>query len=101
MLTITSGDLTQTVNLTGNAEESLATLNPSKFVSLLKNTSVADVIIFTQNTKVSLVNMNGQVVKTINATANNSVNVSDLPKGMYIATAVVNGKAVAQKLIKK
>ena len=101
VLTITSGDLTQTVNLTGNAEESLATLNPSKFVSLLKNTSVADVIIFTQNTKVSLVNMNGQVVKTINATANNSVNVSDLPKGMYIATAVVNGKAVAQKLIKK
>jgi len=103
VLTITSGDLTKTVDLTGEAVEegTLAVNNVITKVSLVKNTSVDNEIIFAQDAKVSLVNMNGQVVKTAQVSANQTLNVAALPKGVYVVTAVVNGKAVSQKIIKK
>ena len=45
--------------------------------------------------------MNGQVVKTANVTENSRLNVSELPKGIYIVSGTVNGQAVSQKVMKK
>jgi len=101
VLTITSGTLTKTVDLTGEGMPTLSVVDVNTKVSLVKNTSVENEIIFAQDAKVSLVNMNGQVVKTAQVSANSALNVAGLPKGMYVVTAVVNGKAVSQKIIKK
>lgn len=82
-------------------DETLSVNNAITKVSLVKNTSVDNEIIFAQDAKVSLVNMNGQVVKTAQVSADKALNVAGLPKGMYVVTAVVNGKTVSQKIIKK
>lgn len=70
-------------------------------VNLVKNTVVANEIIFGQDAKVSVINMAGQVVKTAEVKENARLDVSNLAKGTYIVTATVNGKAVSQKIIKK
>lgn len=69
--------------------------------SLVKNTVVANNIIFNAKTDVQIVNMNGQVVKTASVNENTSLDVSSLPKGTYVVTGVVNGKSSSQKIIKK
>lgn len=69
--------------------------------NLVKNTVVANEIIFGQDAKVSVINMAGQVVKTAEVKENARLDVSNLAKGTYIVTATVNGKAVSQKIIKK
>lgn len=69
--------------------------------NLVKNTVVTNEIIFGEASKVSVVNMNGQVVKTADATENSRLNISELPKGMYLVSGTVNGKTVSQKIIKK
>ena len=69
--------------------------------SLVKNTSVANEIIFAAKSDVQVINMNGQVVKTASVNENSSLEVATLPKGAYIVTGSVNGKAVSQKIIKK
>ncbi|MGV4414219.1 T9SS type A sorting domain-containing protein [Chryseobacterium sp. T1] len=74
--------------------------NASK-INLVKNTVVSNEIIFGQTTKVSITNMNGQVVKTAEVNDNSRLNVSELAKGIYIVTATVNGKTVSQKIVKK
>ena len=45
--------------------------------------------------------MAGQVVKTAEVKDNSRLDVSNLAKGTYVVTAIVNGKAVSQKVIKK
>ncbi|WP_312322069.1 T9SS type A sorting domain-containing protein [Soonwooa sp.] len=70
-------------------------------VNLVKNTVVANEIIFGQEAKVSVINMAGQVVKTAEVKDNSRLDVSNLAKGTYVVTAIVNGKAVSQKVIKK
>ncbi|WP_313028596.1 T9SS type A sorting domain-containing protein [Soonwooa sp.] len=70
-------------------------------VNLVKNTVVANEIIFGQEAKVSVINMAGQVVKTAEVKDNSRLDVSNLAKGTYVVTATVNGKAVSQKVIKK
>ncbi|SKB62787.1 Por secretion system C-terminal sorting domain-containing protein [Soonwooa buanensis] len=70
-------------------------------VNLVKNTVVANEIIFGQEAQVSVINMAGQVVKTAEVKDNSRLDVSNLAKGTYIVTATVNGKAVSQKVIKK
>ena len=83
-------------------DPTLATVDfSSAKATLVKNTIVNNDIIFAQDAKVSVVNMNGQVVKSALVTKNGSLNVAELPKGTYLVTAVVNGKAVSQKVIKK
>jgi hypothetical protein len=69
--------------------------------SLVKNTIVSNEMIFAAAAKVSVVNMNGQVVKTAEVSDNSRLDVSALPKGAYVVTGVVNGQAVSQKIIKK
>lgn len=69
--------------------------------NLVKNTVVGNVITFAAKSDVQVINMNGQVVKTASVNENSSLEVSTLPKGTYIVTGSVNGKAVSQKIIKK
>lgn len=104
VLTITSGDLTKTVNLSGEAVAAgtLAVSNASATkVVLVKNTVATDELIFAQEAQVTLVNMNGQIVKNAKVSNGTALNVSALPNGIYLVTAVVNGKPVSQKIIKK
>ncbi len=71
-------------------------------INLVKNTSVSNELIFgAKSDDVKVLNLNGQVVKSLSASENGRVNVSSLPKGVYIVTGTVNGKAVSQKIIKK
>ncbi|MFW2135541.1 T9SS type A sorting domain-containing protein [Chryseobacterium sp. TY4] len=70
-------------------------------VNLVKNTVIANEIIFGQEAQVSVINMAGQVVKSAEVKDNSRLDVSNLAKGTYIVTAIVNGKAVSQKVIKK
>ncbi|MGV4414218.1 T9SS type A sorting domain-containing protein [Chryseobacterium sp. T1] len=94
--TTTSDEVTLTVT------QSLAVdnLNVAKG-TLVKNTVVSNEIIFGQAAKVSIISMNGQVVKTADVLENGSLNVSQLAKGIYIVTATVNGKTISQKIVKK
>ncbi len=69
--------------------------------NLVKNTVINNEIIFGETSKVSVFNMNGQVVKSANVTENSRLNVSELPKGIYIVSGTVNGQAVSQKVMKK
>ncbi len=69
--------------------------------NLVKNTIVANELIFGASAKVSIYNTAGQVVKTADITENSKLDVSVLPKGIYIVTGLVNGQAVSQKIIKK
>ena len=69
--------------------------------NLVKNSIVANELIFAAAAKVSVVNMNGQVVKTAEVSENSRLDVSALVKGTYVVTAVVNGQTVSQKIIKK
>ncbi|WP_313028595.1 T9SS type A sorting domain-containing protein [Soonwooa sp.] len=75
-------------------------VNASK-VNLVKNTVVANELIFGQAANVSVINMAGQVVKTAEVKENTKLDVSNLAKGTYVVTATVNGQAVSQKVIKK
>lgn len=69
--------------------------------NLVKNTVVADAIVFSAKADVQVVNMNGQVVKSASVNENSTLDVSTLTKGTYIVTGNVAGKAVSQKIIKK
>lgn len=87
-------------DIKGSATLAVGNVNATK-ANLVKNTVVTNEIIFGETSKVSVINMNGQVVKTADATENSRLNVSELPKGMYLVSGTVNGKAVSQKIIKK
>ncbi len=69
--------------------------------NLVKNTVVGNTMMFTAKADIQILNMNGQVVKTASVNENTSLDVATLTKGMYIVTAIVNGKTVSQKIIKK
>lgn len=73
----------------------------AKKVNLVKNTVVESNILFAAKADVQIVNMNGQVVKSASVNENTSLDVATLPKGIYVVTANLNGKAVSQKIIKK
>ncbi|MDQ0477372.1 T9SS type A sorting domain-containing protein [Chryseobacterium sp. MDT2-18] len=75
-------------------------INTTK-VNLVKNTVVGETVMFTAKANVQILNMTGQVVKTASVNESTSLNVASLPHGMYIITAIVNGKAVSQKIMKK
>jgi fructose-1,6-bisphosphatase/inositol monophosphatase family enzyme len=69
--------------------------------NLVKNTIVSNELIFGATGKISIVNMNGQVVKTAEVSENSRLDVSGLTKGTYVVTGIVNEQAVSQKIIKK
>jgi hypothetical protein len=70
--------------------------------SFVKNTFVKNSeITFGANAKdVKVYNMFGQVVKTASVKENGTLNVSELAKGNYIVTGVVNNEPVSQKILK-
>lgn len=85
-----------------NISSSLAVGDISKSkINLVKNTIVNDVITFGAKANVKIINLNGQVVKSVSVDNGSSLNVSSLQKGVYIVTAEVNGDAVSQKIIKQ
>ncbi|MBK1897935.1 carbohydrate binding domain-containing protein [Chryseobacterium paridis] len=69
---------------------------------LVKNTFIKDNgITFGANVKdVKVYNMYGQVVKTASVKENEILNVSELQKGNYIVTGLVNNEPVSQKILK-
>lgn len=70
-------------------------------IQLVKNTSVENALVFGVKSNVKIYNTNGQLVKSIAVVEGQEVNVSALPKGIYIVTGEVNGKVASQKIIKK
>ena len=69
-------------------------------VSLVKNTSVSNELYFGSKTNIQILNMAGQVLKTASVNENSPLNVSSLPKGIYIVTGLVEGQKISQKIIK-
>lgn len=70
-------------------------------VSLVKNTSVGTSLIFGAKANVQIINANGQIVKSAAVQNGTSMDVSNLQKGFYLVTGVVNGKMISEKIIKK
>lgn len=83
----------------------LSTLAISDINSLkarfIKNTVTNTEIVFGAKSTVNIYNMNGQIVKSANVENGTSLNIASLPKGTYIVSGEVEGKKVAQKIIKK
>lgn len=69
-------------------------------INLVKNSNVKNTIVFGAKANVQIISANGQVVKTALVSENTSLDVSSLPKGLYIVSADVNGQKVAQKIVK-
>lgn len=70
-------------------------------VSLIRNTSVDTVLMFGAKANVQILNSNGQVVKTAAVENGTKMDLSNLPKGFYVVSAMVNGNRVSEKFIKK
>lgn len=77
----------------------VADLNKSK-KSLIKNTSVQNEVVFAAKSDIKIFNSNGQVVKSAAVNENTSLNVSELPKGMYVVYGNIDGEVVSQKFMK-
>lgn len=88
------------VSWTAPSNLSVASFEKAK-ETLVKNTVVTNEVSFLKDAKVQIINLSGQVVKSASVKENQSLNVSELPKGVYIVTGVVDGKVVSQKIIKK
>lgn len=78
----------------------VSNINKSKKY-LVKNTSVHNELVFATKSDVKVFNANGQVVKSASVNENTSLNVSELPNGMYIVSGTVDGQPVTQKVMKK
>lgn len=82
-----------------NSVLAVSDVNSSK-ITLVKNSNVNKTIVFGAKANVQIISANGQVVKTAVVSENTNLDVSSLPKGMYIISADVNGQKVSQKIIK-
>ena len=69
-------------------------------ISLVKNSSLKNEVIFGAKANVQILNVNGQVVKSAAVENGSTLDVSSLPKGIYLVTADVDGQRVTQKVIK-
>lgn len=69
--------------------------------AFIKNTVVDSSITFGENSEVKIYNTNGQLVKSATVKSSTPLDVSALPKGIYIVTGAINGQTVTQKVIKK
>lgn len=104
VLTLTADGITKTVALSGTGvEDSSLSVGDTHAVKtgLVKNTLVDNVLVFTAKSEVNIYNFSGQTVKTASVSENTAVDVTGLPKGVYIVTGVVNGKNISQRIIKK
>ena len=82
-----------------NSVLAVSDVNSAK-ITLVKNSNVNKTIVFGAKANVQIISANGQVVKTAVVSENTNLDVSSLPKGMYIIFADVNGQKVSQKIIK-
>ena len=69
-------------------------------INLVKNSNFTNTLVFGAKANVQIISANGQVVKSASVTDNARLDVSSLPKGMYIISAEVNGQKVSQKVMK-
>lgn len=74
--------------------------NKSK-TTLVRNTKVNNEISFGEKANVKIYNVSGSLVKSASVEKNTSLNVSSLPKGIYVVTGEVNGQSVSQKIVKE
>ena len=54
-----------------------------------------------EKANVKIYNVSGSLVKSASVEKNTSLNVSSLPKGIYVVTGEVNGQSVSQKIVKE
>ena len=81
---------------------SLSTIDfNSQKLNLVKNTKVTNEITFGEKANVKIYNVSGSLVKSASVEKNTSLNVSSLPKGIYVVTGEVNGQSVSQKIVKE
>ncbi|SDE09303.1 T9SS type A sorting domain-containing protein [Riemerella columbipharyngis] len=73
----------------------------SKTANLVKNTVVSDKLVFGAKSNVVIFNANGQAVKSAQVSEGSVLDLSSLPKGVYIVSGSVNNKSVSQKIVKK
>jgi hypothetical protein len=78
---------------------STVNLNSTKG-NLLKNTSVKDALQFAAKATIQIINSNGQVVKSAFVDNNSTLDISFLPKGMYLVKGTLDGEQFVQKIIK-
>ncbi|MDY3521732.1 T9SS type A sorting domain-containing protein [Riemerella anatipestifer] len=73
----------------------------AKKINLVKNTVVDTQLLFGADADIKIYNVNGQLVKSAKVNNGETLNLSSLPKGVYIVSGEVNGEKVSQKIIKK
>lgn len=85
-----------------NKSTSLSTGDIAKLkFNLVRNTKVTNEISFGEKANVKIYNVSGSLVKSTSVEKNTSLNVSSLPKGIYVVTGEVNGQSVSQKIVKE
>lgn len=84
------------------SDASLAVIDTNKSkTTLVRNTKVTNEISFGEKANVKIYNVSGSLVKSASVEKNTSLNVSSLPKGIYVVTGEVNGQSVSQKIVKE
>lgn len=84
------------------SDASLAVIDTNKSkTTLVRNTKVSNEISFGEKANVKIYNVSGSLVKSASVEKNTSLNVSSLPKGIYVVTGEVNGQSVSQKIVKE
>lgn len=84
------------------SDASLAVIDTNKSkTTLVRNTKVTNEISFGEKANVKIYNVSGSLVKSASVEKNTSLNVSSLPKGVYVVTGEVNGQSVSQKIVKE
>lgn len=80
----------------------LSAIDFNKFKNnFVKNTIVTNEINFGEKANVKIYNVSGSLVKSASVDKNTTLNVSSLPKGIYVVTGEVNGQSVSQKIVKE
>lgn len=84
------------------SDASLAVIDTNKSkTTLVRNTKVSNEISFGEKANVKIYNVSGSLVKSASVEKNTSLNVSSLPKGVYVVTGEVNGQSISQKIVKE
>ncbi|MGS0748318.1 T9SS type A sorting domain-containing protein [Halpernia sp. GG3] len=68
--------------------------------ALVKSTNVNNTLMFAAKSDIQIVNMNGQVIKSASVDNNSTLDISALPKGIYLVKGLVNGEQSVQKFMK-
>lgn len=84
------------------SDASLAVIDTNKYkTTLVRNSKVTNEITFGEKANIKIYNVSGSLVKSASVEKNTSLNVSSLPKGVYVVTGEVNGQSISQKIVKE